>query len=247
MLDPGHVACLAVLIFLAATLYSSVGHAGASGYIAMMAIMGVVPEAMKPTALTLNIMVATLGTIRFGRAKCFSWPVFWPFALGAAPLAYLGGALKLPGHWYKILVGVILLYAAVRMVQVARREADEVTQPVRLWLALVCGAVIGLLSGMTGTGGGIFLTPLLLFMGWAQTRPSAGVSVAFILSNSVCGLAGNYHSVRALPPFLPWMMLAALLGGLLGTELGTRRLPTHVMRYLLAAVLVIAGLKLMVV
>lgn len=207
-------ALLAVLILAAALLYSSVGHAGASGYLAAMALLGVAPAVMKPTALTLNILVATIATVKFYRAGCFSWRLFWPFALASMPCAFLGGAITLPGHWYKTLVGVILLYAAFKLFRVAHKITEyEDVKPIPLWAALLSGAVIGLLSGLTGTGGGIFLSPLLLFMGWAETRATSGLSAAFILVNSIAGLLGNVSSVGVLSTSIFALAPAAIVGG----------------------------------
>ncbi len=238
---------LAALILVAALLYSSVGHAGASGYLAAMAFLSVPPEVMRPTALVLNLLVATIATYRFARAGHFSGSLLWPFAIGSVPLAFVGGAVQLPGHWYKTLVGIVLLLAAVRLLQERRREslADHHNQRrVPIPLAIVSGAGIGLLSGLTGTGGGIFLSPLLLFTGWADTRETGGVSAAFILVNSAAALAGNLTSVSSLPPALPVWAAAAVVGGLIGSDLGARRVASHTFRQLLAIVLVVAGSKL---
>ena len=244
-----NIAIVAALIFLAALLYSSVGHAGASGYLAVMALMGVSATVMKPTALTLNILVASIATVRFYRAGCFSWALFWPFALPSIPAAFVGGAITLPGYIYKPVVGITLLLAAYRLLRTASSAAieDAHEKPVPKVGATVSGAGIGLLSGLTGTGGGIYLTPLLLFMGWAETRKSAGVSAAFILTNSVAGLAGRLSSLAALPGAIPYWAMAAVGGGLVGAEYGSRRLGNVTLRRLLAVVLVIAGLKLIFV
>ena len=239
---------LTVLIFAAAVLYSSVGHAGASGYLAAMALVGVAPDVMKPTALALNILVASIATVHFYRAGYFYWAAFWPFVIGSVPLAFVGGAITLPGYLYKPAVGLVLLYAALRLVwstvkgpdQSADKGIDIPTLP-----AVASGGVTGLLSGLTGTGGGIFLSPLMLFTGWAGTRPTSGASAAFILANSVAGLAGNVASVQNLPDALPVWALAAGAGALIGTQLGTRHLANKVIRRALAAVLIVAGLKLM--
>lgn len=241
------VVLLTLLIFAAAILYSSVGHAGASGYLAAMALVGVAPDVMKPTALALNILVATIATVRFYRAGYFYWGAFWPFVIASVPLAFIGGAVTLPGDVYKPTVGLVLLYAAFRLIwstfkgpdQPADKGINVPTAP-----AVASGGVIGLLSGLTGTGGGIFLSPLLLFTGWAGTRPTSGASAAFILANSVAGLAGNFASVQNLPDAIPYWAAAAALGGLIGTELGSRRLANRGIRRALAAVLVIAALKL---
>jgi len=239
---------LAALVFLAAALYSSVGHAGASGYLAAMAIVGLAPETMRPTALALNILVATIATARYARAGQFDWRTLWPFALASVPAAFLGGVLHLPTTLYRPLVGVILLLAALELMRSARRsvarEEDAPQSDVPVVPALLLGAGIGLLSGLTGTGGGIFLSPVLLFLGWAQTRKTAGVSAAFILLNSVAALAGTTFALSALPPAIPLWLLAATVGALLGTQLGTRLLPIPALRYALSIVLVIAGAKL---
>jgi uncharacterized protein len=239
---------LAALIFLAATLYSSVGHAGASGYLAAMAIVGLAPETMRPTALALNILVATIATIRYDRAGQFDWRTFWPFVLSSVPASFVGGIIHLPTTFYRPLVGAILLLAALELMRSARRSVTQelvaVQSDVPVMPALGIGAGIGLLSGLTGTGGGIFLSPVLLFLGWAQTRKTSGVSAAFILLNSIAALAGTTFAVSALPPTIPLWLLAAAVGALLGTQLGTRLLPIPALRYALSLVLVIAGAKL---
>jgi len=236
---------LAALIFVVALLYSTVGHAGASGYIAAMALFGMTPLVMKPTALTLNIIVALIGTVRFYRAGFFSWRTFWPFAVASIPAAYLGGALVLPVTVYKTVVGVVLLYSAVRLFWTAYSADNQKTTLAPIWLALIIGAGIGLLSGLTGVGGGIFLSPVLLLMRWAKTRETSAVSVAFILVNSSAGILGNYSSITYLSGDLIFWAPAALVGGWIGTELGTRLLPISGIRRFLSVVLVLAGLKLL--
>jgi uncharacterized membrane protein YfcA len=233
---------LAAVFFLAAVLYSSVGHAGASGYLAAMAFLGAPTPMMRPTALVLNLIVASIATVRFHRAGLILWDRWWPFALGSIPMAFVGGALTLPSHWYRTLVGVILWMAAARLFFDWRIGRDS-RAPGR-GRAIMSGAGIGLLAGLTGTGGGIFLSPLLLLLGWAGTREAAGMSAAFILVNSAAGLAGNPASLQLLPPQLPLWAGAALVGGLIGSELGTRRLGTPALKRLLGAVLVVAGIKL---
>lgn len=239
------VIVLAVAIFVMAALYSSVGHAGASGYLAAMALAGLAPAVMKPTALTLNILVALIAAARFYRAGFFSWRVFLPFAATSIPFAFLGGALSLPGNVYQKLVGLALLFAAFRLWMHAAARADAEAKPAPVAAALALGAGIGLLSGVTGVGGGIFLSPVLLLAGWAETRQASGVAAAFILVNSVAGLAGHLASVRMVPDSIYLWGAAALAGGLVGTELGRRRLATVTLRRVLAAVLVIAGLKML--
>ena len=241
---------IAALIFIVAVLYSTVGHAGASGYLAAMALFGMAPAVMKPTALTLNIIVAIIGTIRFCRAGFFSWRTFWPFAIASIPAAFVGGWLTLPASVYKAIVGLVLLYSAVRIFFSARGPDEQETRLVPIGVALIWGAAIGLLSGLTGVGGGIFLSPLLLLMHWARTKETSGVSVTFILFNSVAGLLGHglfahFATISTLPHAAFVWGPAALVGGLIGTELGTRRLPIAGIRRWLSVVLVVAGLKLL--
>ncbi len=234
---------LAILIFVAATLYSSVGHGGASGYLAAMALFSLAPEVMRPTALVLNILVASIGAFRFYRVGGFSWRIFWPFALGSIPFAFLGGTISLPGQIYKQVLGVVLVFAAFRLVMHKSKDADGTKAPPIL-LAILCGAVIGLLSGLTGVGGGIFLTPLLLFAAWATSRQASGISATFILVNSIAGLGGQLTRLQFLPSDIYLWAGAALLGSLIGTELGTRRLSSLAFHRLLAFVLIIASYKL---
>ena len=240
-------ALLAVLILAAAMLYSSVGHAGASGYLAAMALLSVEPAVMKPTALCLNILVASITTYQFVRAGCFSWQLFWPFAVASVPAAYVGGAITLPGEYYRPLVGAVLLFAAVRLLLAKPPAVQGEIRPPHLGIGVLAGAGIGLLSGLTGTGGGIFLSPLLLFMGWAETKQTSGVSAAFILVNSVAGLGGLLTGWVPLPSAIPIWAVAAITGGLIGSHYGSRRLQSVALRRLLALVLVVAGLKLVAV
>lgn len=233
---------LAAAFLVAAVLYSSVGHAGASGYLAAMAFLGAPTPIMRPTALVLNLLVASVASIRFARAGLFSWNLFWPFALGSVPFAFLGGAVTLPGQWYRTVVGLILWLSAARLILNVRISRTIRTPPRPI--AVLCGMGIGLLAGLTGTGGGIFLSPLLLLMGWAETRTSGGVAAVFILVNSAAGLAANPASVALLPPQLPLWMGAAFVGALIGSEIGSRRIGTPGFRRLLGAVLVVAGVKL---
>jgi len=236
---------LTALIFVAALLYSSVGHAGASGYLAAMALFNLAPDVMKPTALVLNLGVATVGTIRYARAGHFAWNVFWPFAALSIPCAFIGGHMTLPEQVYKIILGLVLLFAAWRLAFKQSAHAPVEQKPIPLLPALGMGGALGLLSGMTGVGGGIFLSPLLLLLGWADVRKTAGVSVAFILVNSASGLLGHLASVAKVPREIVWWAPAALIGGLIGSELGSRRLAPMTMRRLLAVVLVVAGVKML--
>lgn len=240
---------LAAGFFAAAVLYASVGHAGASGYLALMGLVGVAPETMRPTALALNVLVASIVTVRFHLARQVAWRAVLPFIAGSIPLAFIGGGLTLPIGVYKALAGVVLLVAAARLAITAGRAAaaEERSPRVPTLPALGVGAAIGFLSGLVGTGGGIFLTPLLLFAGWSGARAAAGISSAFILANSISGLLGNVAALGSLPAGLPVWLLAVAAGGLVGAELGARRLGTVGLRRALAMVLLVAGLKLIFV
>lgn len=229
-------------ILVVAFLYSSVGHAGASGYIAVMSLASLAPSAIKPTALVLNILVASIGSWQFWRAGYFSWRLFWPFALLSIPMAFIGGYASLPTHIFKILVGIILLLSAVHFLW--RPQTDEIRKDPSRPVALSVGGVLGLLSGLTGTGGGIFLTPLLLIMRWARTKTAAATSALFILVNSASGLLGNISSTRQIPYFVLPLAAAAIIGGGAGSYYGSWHFSPVIIKRLLAVVLVMAGLKL---
>jgi len=235
---------LPLLLFGSALLYTSVGHAGASAYLASMALVGVAPEVMRPTALVLNIGVASFSVVRFWRAGLVDLRLVPWLVAGAAPLAFLGGAVQLRGAIYRPLVGLVLLIAAVRLLWPADVAAAKDPRPPHPLIAIITGAGIGFLSGLTGTGGGIFLSPLLIFGGWSAIRNASGVAITFILCNSIFGLLGNLASVQRLPQELPIYLGAALLGALLGTTLGVKRLPAPMILKALGVVLAIAGLKL---
>lgn len=240
---------LAGLFFAAAILYSSVGHGGASGYLASMGLVGVAPAIMRPTALVMNIAVASISLYKFTRANGFRWRLFLPFAATSVPMAFVGGRIQLPVAWFGVLVGAVLLYSAVRLFtesMTSKVHAREVTGPPPVPLALVVGAGIGLLSGLTGVGGGIFLSPLLVLAGWATVRDSAAPTAAFILINSIAGLLGLLTRQPTLPDALPYWVLAVIAGGLIGASFGARRLDNRAMRRALAAVLLIAGAKMVV-
>ena len=236
---------ITLAVFLMAWLYSSVGHGGGSGYLAAMALLGMSATVMRPTALILNLLVAGIATIQFARSGYFAWRVFWPFALTSVPLAFIGGSVKLPGNLYKQLVAAALIFAAARLFIAARANNNSLTEPPPILLALAVGAVLGFVAGLTGVGGGIFLSPLLLLFRWADTRQTAAVSAAFIWVNSAAGLAGQTAQLSFLPGTVVAWAIAASLGGVLGSELGRKKLDTTTLRRLLAFVLLIAGVKLL--
>jgi uncharacterized membrane protein YfcA len=240
---------LAALFFAVAVLYSSVGHAGASGYVAAMALLGFAPEQVRPTALALNLLVGGIGLFRFWRNGHVRWRNVLPFVLASAPAAFFAAQVELPRETYSILLGLVLLVAAIGVFRhAARAESEDAAAAGRRvpWLSgLLVGASIGVLSGLTGTGGAIFLTPLLLFAHWMPTREASGTSVAFVWINSLTGLAGLLHATGTLPAMLPLWLGVAALGALLGTQLGLRWLPVRGLRRALGVVLLVAAGKLL--
>lgn len=243
---------VALLIFAAAMLYSSVGHGGASGYLAVMALFSFAPATMRPVALVLNICVSTIAAVKFWRNGFFSWRRFYPFAVASVPFAYVGGSLNLPAPFFKPIVGVVLLVAAFLLARREKTVEEFDAQNVKIIsvpVALSCGAVLGLLSGLTGVGGGIFLSPLLLFLKWTDVRQTAAISAMFILVNSVAGLGANISltTLAALPSPIVFgaFAAAAVPGGIIGATFGANRKQTSLLlRRLLAIVLFIAALKM---
>jgi uncharacterized protein len=244
-LTPNGPVVLVVLIFAIATLYSSVGQAGASGYIAAMALFGIAPQVMKPSALVLNVLVAGLGTVRFCRAGFFSWRVFLPLAIGSVPLAYFGGSVALPDTIYRKVVGAFLLFVAYRLLFSPKPLGPtHAARTIPYQLLIVFGAAVGLLAGLTGIGGGIFLAPIFLFMGRTNAREPAGISAAFILVNSLAAVAGCFSRPVEIPSEIAWWALSAVAGGLVGSELAIKHLGEVALRRLLAIALIFTGVRL---
>ena len=232
------LSCIAV----AAILYSSVGHGGASGYLAVMALFGLDPALMKPAALIMNVFVTLLVLSRLSRAGHFNWRLFIPFIIGSIPMAFIGGALTLNSGAYKVIVGLALILAMWRMLVVVENN-DRTTMP-KIWVALPVGGFLGFVSGLTGVGGGIFLSPLLLLFNWTNMRGSAAIAAAFILINSIAGIAGYATTASQWPGGIPVLVVTALVGGIIGSELCLRRLAPNQLRKVLAIVLAIAGAKM---
>ena len=244
----GAVGLLPIALAMVAFLYASVGHAGASGYIAVLALAGLPAEQIKPLALILNTMVASVGCWNFLRAGHLPWRRIWPVYVLAIPAAFLGGWLNLPSLWFRRLVGAVLLFSVWRLGR-ASVDPSPLREPPPL-LLLLAGGSLGLLAGLTGTGGGVFLTPLLLLCRWYTTRQAAAVSVLFILLNSIAGLAGL---VVARPGSLLLavrlvglrVLIPVLVAGAIGSRLGSRHWPVAWIRRCLAVVLLLASLKLL--
>lgn len=236
---------LCVCLLVIAFLYSSVGHAGASGYLAIMSLFGLSPEFIRPAALLMNIVVASMASWQFYRAGHFHWPTFWPFALFSIPCAFLGGYLNVPAHVFKLVLGMVLLVSAVLLL-VKSKTADEAALPPRP-AAMAVGAGLGFMAGVTGTGGGIFLTPTLILFRWAKTKTASASSALFIFVNSIAGMLGVSSHARQLPAAdtLAPMLITVLVGGTIGSYLGSRIFSKEIIKRFLAVVLVIASCKLM--
>jgi uncharacterized membrane protein YfcA len=233
---------ITLAIGVVAFLYSSVGHAGASGYIAVMSLFSMAPAEIKPIALSLNIIVASIGFWQFYRGGHFSWKFTWPFLLLSIPAAFLGGYLDLPTTLFKMVLGFILIGSAIRFL-IPVQEPESI-RPVSDPTKVATGAGIGFMAGLTGTGGGIFLTPTSLHMRWASVKATAATSVLFILVNSSAGLAGNYTSTLSLPAIILPMIAAVIVGGYAGSSLGSGSFNDKTIKRILSVVLFIAGLKL---
>ena len=230
------------LLFLAAVLYTSVGHAGASGYLAVMTFYAIASETMRPAALVLNIIASVPTTIQFARAGHFDRKLFLPLVAGSIPFAFIGSLFTLPNLTFKILLSTALIAAAIRLLWTP--SITRAIRPMPVWIGVALGVAIGLLAGLTGIGGGVYLTPVLLFAGWAEPKRAAAVSSAFILVNSLAGLAGQIEKLKVLSGDIAIWAIAVVLGGLIGSTVGSRWLGSVMLRRLLAIVLLIAVLKL---
>jgi uncharacterized membrane protein YfcA len=235
---------LPVLFLAAALLYSSVGHGGASAYLAIMALVGTAPEVMRPVALILNVFVAGLATWRFSRAGYLRVSLLAPLVVASIPCAALGATMTLSAPVYHRVLGAVLIFSAIRLWWSATSTQAIVTRRLPMLLALPIGGAIGFLSGLVGVGGGIFLSPVLILMRWANPKETSAVSAAFIAVNSIAGLAGCMKMIPQLPGGVLIWGAAALAGGAIGSWMGSKRLPNPRLRQVLAIVLVVASVKL---
>lgn len=233
-----------LLLFVAAFFYASVGHGGASGYLAIMALFSFAPETMRPTALVLNVFVSGIAFYQFYRNGYFQWKLFWPFAIASIPAAFIGGLISVDDQIYKRILGILLLFAIARFLGFGTNEGKE---PKKQWflLSLIIGALIGLFSGMIGIGGGIILSPLILLLGWANLKQTASISALFIFVNSVSGLAGLISKGVQFNTLMWTMLGVAFVGGLLGSYFGANKFDSKKLKYALSFVLLIASVKLM--
>jgi uncharacterized membrane protein YfcA len=234
-----------LLLFLVAFLYASVGHGGASGYLALMAIFSIAPEVMKPTALLLNLFVSLTSFIQFYRGGYFRMKLFLPFALASVPFAFIGGLITIDASIYKQILGWLLLLPVIRFLFFNKIEVEEQKQ-YSLLLAILIGAVIGFLSGLIGIGGGIILSPVLLLLHWANMKQTATISALFIFVNSLSGLAGQLTKGIHFTTDMYLYVVIAFIGGLAGAYYGSMKVKQGALKYLLATVLLIAAVKLLV-
>jgi len=245
-MTPEMIPYLAGCIFVVAMMYASVGHGGASGYLAIMALFSLHPEALKPTALMLNIVVAGVGTYLYCSAGQFSWRVFWPFVITSIPMSFLGGTFSLSPELYRPALGMILLFAAWRLF--ARRKHDDYdAKAPNIPLAMLVGGVLGFASGLIGVGGGVFLSPLMILLRWATVREVSGIAALFILVNSMSGLAGHVSSLQHVPEYAPLLAGVALIGGTIGALCGSRHLPVATILKAMSIMLVMAGGKMFLI
>lgn len=245
--DPGLILGLTGLFLLMAVLYSAVGQGGGSGYLAVMALLGVAPEELRLIALTLNVVVASIGLIKFARAGFFNGKLLLPFILSSVPLAFVGGYLSLPAQVFRPIVGIALVWAAVLLLWRPPVPEEEVKGEPPLWASISAGSGIGLLSGLIGIGGGIFLAPFVILKGWASVKVTACLSSAFILANSLAALVGVGLHTQAIPRFLPAWICVVAVGGWVGAEYGAKRLSPKTLHWLLATILVVAGARIVMI
>jgi uncharacterized membrane protein YfcA len=231
-------------LFLVAFLYASVGHGGASGYLALMAIFSIAPDVMKPTALLLNLFVSLTSFIQFYRGGHFNWKIFLPFAVASVPMAFVGGLVTIDAVIYKKILGVLLLIPVIRFLFFSNIKVDERKQ-VNIIIAVLIGAAIGFFSGLIGIGGGIILSPILLLLRWTDMKQTAAISALFIFVNSLSGLAGQLTKGIHFTPDMYTYVVIAFVGGLLGAYFGSARLKQKALGFMLAAVLGIASFKLL--
>jgi uncharacterized membrane protein YfcA len=232
-----------ILLFVVALLYSSVGHGGASGYLAIMAIAGISPALMKPSALLLNIFVAGIAFLTFYRAGHFKWKIFLPFGIASVPAAFVGAQISINPHVYKIILGICLLIAVARIIY-RQKDSSQLLKTPSVPLSLFLGLILGFVSGLIGIGGGILLSPLLILLKWSDLKQTAAISALFILANSVSGLIGLFFKGFLPGTNMLYWVLVALAGGFAGSYLGSKKLPVNQLKYVLAGILSFAALKL---
>ena len=243
MLQIENIYLFLIILPIISFLYSSVGHGGASGYLALMALFSFAPETMKPTALLLNLFVAGISFYYYYKGGYFNKKLFLSFALTSIPFAFIGGTIEIDASIYKKILAILLVFAILKMLNVFGKESENIKE-VKLWQGLLFGGVIGFFSGLIGIGGGIILTPLILLLHWGNMKEAAAVSALFIWVNSAAGLVGQLSSGVRLESEMFVLVAIALIGAVLGAYLGSKKLNNQKLRYMLAFVLIIACVKL---
>ncbi|MDO6758832.1 sulfite exporter TauE/SafE family protein [Tamlana sp. 2_MG-2023] len=243
MLETENIYFFLAILPIVSFLYASVGHGGASGYLALMALFSFAPESMKPTALLLNLFVAGISFYYYYKAGYFNKKLFLYFAIASIPLAFLGGTIEVDASIYKKILAVLLIFAILKMLNVFGKESDKI-KDVKLWQGLIVGGIIGFFSGLIGIGGGIILTPIILLLHWGKMKEAAAVSALFIWVNSAAGLIGQISSGVTIEKESFLLVAIALVGGILGGYYGSKKINNKILRYILAFVLSIACAKL---
>ncbi|OGH95894.1 MAG: hypothetical protein A2039_03205 [Candidatus Melainabacteria bacterium GWA2_34_9] len=238
----------AILFFLIATLYSSVGHAGASGYLAVMSFMSFSSVIIKPTSLILNILVSLVASYKYISAKYYKWEIFWPFAITSMPFAFIGGYLNIDEKIFKIIAGIFLIISSILLIlrRYIIKNSNNIKKMPKL-AALIIGAAIGFFSGIIGVGGGIFLSPILILLCWSSAREASGVAAIFILLNSITALLGKIYAVGEIPALLlGFSVPSVVIGGIIGATLGTKVIDKNAILTILSIILILAGIKMLV-
>ncbi len=233
-----------LLFLVIATLYSSVGHAGASGYLAIMVLLSFAPETIKPISLILNIVVSFIASVKFIKAGYFDRKIFLSFVITSIPFAFVGGYIKIDPHWFKLFAGLFLILSAVFLLIKAYIETKQSENtPLPIYAGPVLGSVIGLVSGLIGVGGGIFLSPLLIISNWTSVKKASGIAALFIFVNSISGLAGHLTAFNTIDYDIFYWIAAVVIGGMIGSTLGTGKFSNKIIMTCLFVVLLSAGLK----
>lgn len=243
-METSNIWILSGIIFFVAILYSTVGHGGASAYLATMALFGLTPDIMKPTALILNIIVAGIGSVSYIRAGSFSWQVFWPFALGSLPLTYWASTLEISHNLYKIILGSILIFTSLWLLIGKKNSNDQTTKSGNTLVKIIIGGAIGFIAGITGIGGGVLLSPLLILTHWADPKKTSGIASTFIVANSIVGIIGHLSETKFPPNYIWYFVATAAIGGLIGSNLGSKRLANSGIKKVLAVIMLISGVQL---
>ncbi len=231
------------LLLLVAFLYASVGHGGASGYIAVLTLFSIPVQVYKPVVLAMNIIIAGIAFIQFYRAGYFKWKLAWPFLITSIPCAYAGSQFKTKDEVYNLLLGIALIFPIIRLLSNSPKEKKEM-KPVHFPAAVIWGAVIGLVSGFLNIGGGIFLSPVIILLAYGHAKDAAAVSSLFIVCNSIAGLAAVQFTNEIFTTASYTWVAAAVAGGLLGAYFGSHKFALPTVRYILSGVLCIAAVKL---